>query len=119
MEDKKQIENGQLTKVYHTNHIVEAITVEKRCTGIARYRKVSRQGYVNVETGEYIESKARASPIDTEKRFKKSCHELRRVINLNFTGHCSEKFLTLTYSNIMRDYKQVNLDFKRFWSRFR
>lgn len=39
MEDKKQIENGQLTKVYHTNHIVEAITVEKRCTGIARYRK--------------------------------------------------------------------------------
>ncbi len=109
MEDKKQIENGQLTKVYHTNHIVEAITVEKRCTGIARYRKVSRQGYVNLETGEYIESKARASPIDMEKRFKKSCHELRRIINLNFTGHCSEKFLTLIYSNVMRDYKQVNL----------
>lgn len=119
MEEKKQIENGQLTKVYHTNHIVEAITVEKRCTGIARYRKVSRQGYVNLETGEYIESKARASPIDMEKRFKKSCHELRRIINLNFTGHCSEKFLTLIYSNVMRDYKQVNLDFKRFWSRFR
>lgn len=51
MEEKKQIENEQLTKVYHTNHIVEAITVEKRCTGIARYRKVSRQGYVNLETG--------------------------------------------------------------------
>lgn len=80
---------------------------------------MSRQGYVNLETGEYIESKARASPIDIEKRFKKSCHELRRIINLNFTGHCSEKFLTLTYSSIMRDYKQVNLDFKRFWSRFR
>ena len=62
MEEKKQIENEHLTKVYHTNHIVEAITVEKRCTGIARYRKVSRQGYVNLETGEYIESKARASP---------------------------------------------------------
>ena len=39
MEEKKQIENEYLTKVYHTNHIVEAITVEKRCTGIARYRK--------------------------------------------------------------------------------
>ena len=69
MEEKKQIENEHLTKVYHTNHIVEAITVEKRCTGIARYRKVSRQGQVNLETGEYIESKARASPIDMEKRF--------------------------------------------------
>ena len=31
--------NERLTKVYNTNHIVEAITVEKRCTGIARYRK--------------------------------------------------------------------------------
>ena len=103
MEEKKQIENEHLTKVYHTNHIVEAITVEKRCTGIARYRKVSKQGYVNLETGEYIENKARASPIDIEKRFKKSCHEPTSIINLNFTGHCSEKFLTLTYSGIMRD----------------
>ena len=57
MEEKKQIENEHLTKVYHTNHIVEAITVEKRCTGIAHYRKVSRRGYVNLETGEYIESR--------------------------------------------------------------
>lgn len=119
MEEKKKIKNEQLTKVYHTNHIVEAITIEKRCTNITRYRKVSRRGYVNLETGEFIESNARASPIDIEKRVKKSCHELRRIINLNFTGHCSEKFLTLTYSTVMRDYKQVNLDFKRFWGRFR
>ena len=118
MEEKKQIKNEHLTKVYFTNQIVEAITVEKCCTGIARYRRVSRQGYVNLETGEYIECKSRASPIDIEKRIRKSCHELRRIINLNFTGHSSEKFLTLTYSSIMRDYRQVNLDFKRFWSRF-
>ena len=39
MEEKKQIENERLTKVYHTNHIVEAITVEKRCTGISDHWK--------------------------------------------------------------------------------
>ncbi len=119
MEEKRQIENEKLTKVYRTNHIVEAITIEKRCMGISQYRKISKKGYVNLETGEYIESKARASPIDIEKRFKKSCHELRRIINLNFIGSCSEKFLTLTYSSVMRDYRQVNLDFKKFWGRFR
>ena len=80
MEEKKQIENEHLTKVYHTNHIVEAITVEKRCTDIARYRKVSRQAYVNLETGEYIESKACASPIDMEKRFKNGLIELTDFI---------------------------------------
>ncbi len=118
MKEKRQIDKEQLTKVYRTNHIVEAITLQKRCTAISRYRKVSGKGYVNLETGEYIESKARASPVTIEKKIKKSCHELRRIINLNFTGSHSEKFLTLTYSCIMTDYRQVNLDFKKFWGRF-
>lgn len=117
--DNYQINENQLATIYKTNNIIEVITIEKRCTNISNYRKVNKYGCVNIETGEFIQNKINEKTIeDLQARMKKSSNELRRIINFNYTGNHTEKFITLTYDCKMYDYKQVNSDFKKFWSRF-
>ena len=45
--------------------------------------------------------------------------QLRRIINLNFTGADSERFLTLTYATLMTDTSKLYKDFKSFIGKLR
>ena len=112
--------SGQtLTRVYKSNHIVEAVTVAKTNSGIHNYKKVGKNCCLNLVTNELIMYSKEKSKVKTQNHFKKSANILRRIINLNFTGEKSEKFLTLTYGYPMTDYKTALGDFKKFWSLFK
>lgn len=73
-----------------------------------------------MNTGEFIPVKEQQVSYESiRKKIIKSSNQLRRIINQNFTGNYTEKFITLTYSCHMDDYQQVNIDYKKFWSRFK
>lgn len=112
------IEEHQMSKVYVTNHIIEVITAERKSHNLSNYRKLNGNGCVNMETGEWIEYQSNPRS-ENHKSMTRTFTELRRLINQNFIGSAAEKHLVLTYQSDMRDYHQANIDFKRFWSRFR
>lgn len=113
------ISDYKLSKVYVSNHIVEVITVKKQSNSIQQYKKIGKNGCVNLITGEYIEYSNDKSTRSIQNHFTKASHLLRRIINYNFVGDSSEKFITLTYSELMTDYTKANDDFIKFWSKFK
>ncbi len=113
------IPDDKLSKVYVSNHIVEVITMKKQSNSLKNYKKVGKSGCVNLTTGEYIEYSKEKRTKNTQNHFTKASNFLRRIINYNFVGDSSEKFITLTYSEIMTDYTKANDDFTKFWNKLK
>lgn len=101
------------------NGIVELITSsnsrDKPNNSISRFKKLSKDTYLDTETGEVKEYKHYEKRIDSWKEMQKTFHELRRRINYNFIGNEAEKFITLTYAKKMTDRDKLYKDFKNFW----
>lgn len=91
------ISDDKLSKVYLSPNIIEAVTVDKRSFNIKNFKRVGKNACVNMSTGEYIEFSKNENLQSKQAHFKKAANDLRRIINLNFVGDCSEKFITLTY----------------------
>lgn len=102
-----------ISTIYDTGNIVEVITSSQPCQKICQYKKLDKDRFVNVETGEigfYKHTSGKTSSANLSKTFT----NLRRIINQNFVGDDTEKFLTLTYGECMTDTTQVRKDFKQF-----
>lgn len=112
-------DNNKITTVYKTGNITELITPYYRSDNFKKFRKVSKTQYLNCETGEIKEYKYRKNQQSHIQGIQRSLANLRRIINLNFTGDNSERFLTLTYSTVMTDTNKLYNDFKNFISSLR
>lgn len=82
-----------------------------------KWRKISKNSYLNVETGEIKEKnicdfvKYKNSNI---KSIRQCVKYIRRVINCNFFGELDERFITLTYADNMQDFNILYKDFDKF-----
>lgn len=115
----QEVDANQISTVFITGDIVEVITPNRTCTEISKIRKINRNGYVNIETGEYFERQIRNVEQAKEQHIRRSYNNLRRILNMNFSGSHQELFITLTYNSPMLDYYEANLDFKNFWRKFK
>lgn len=113
-----EISDYQISKVFITNNVTEIITTQRPTSHISRYRRLSKSSCIDTETGEVFECQPKPRK-NNPRSLQRSFHALRRLINNNFTGSDSEKQVVLTYADHVTNYNQVNLDYKRFWSRFR
>ncbi len=113
------IPNYKESKVYISNHVVEVVTVQKPSIAIKRFKRISKDACINEETGEYIPFNSKRRSSKTQRHFKRAANDLRRIINLNFFGDHSEKFITLTYRYKMKDYVKAAEDFRNFWYLFK
>ena len=113
------IDSSKITTVYRTGNIVELITPYYRNECLKKIRKLSRTHYVVLETGEVKEYKQSINKSNNTQNVQRSLASLRRIINLNFTGDDSERFLTLTYATLMTDTSKLYKDFKSFISKLR
>lgn len=113
------ISEGHPTKVYITNNIVEVITVQKPSKAPTRIRRLNKNEYVNLETGEVLEYKKKEPRAFNRNSLMKSFASLRRLINNNFVGDNSELHVCLTYAEDMEDYEQACVDSRRFLKKFR
>ena len=82
-------------------------------------RKIDKDSYCDIRTGEVSQFKHSDSREDDVKEVASSLKRLRNIINNNVSdvSHC--RWLTLTYAENMRDAQKLKDDFKNFNTRAR
>ena len=114
-----EIKDTRLVRVKRMNHIVEVMDLMKSSKGLQSIKKLSKAEYVNLATGEVIEYKQSVNRAQSIGGLKDTFRKIRDLINNNFTGAGNELHITLTYKENMTDTKQLHLDFKRFWQKYK
>lgn len=100
------------------NHLVEVQHMEYM-NRQANIRKLDKDTYVNLKTGELGEFKKGEVRSDSFNSLRQTFKNLRYLINNNYTGAGNELFITLTYKENMTDTKRLYSDFDKFMKRFR
>lgn len=93
------VDETKISTIYKTGNITELITPYHRNDSLKKFRKLNKTQYVDCETGEIKEYKYSNSRSNNIQSIQRSLANLRRIINSNFTGDNSERFLTLTSCN--------------------
>lgn len=81
-------------------------------------RKIDRNTYRNLITGQVLEYKHGTSRVDSVKNIAQSLKRLREIINTNVTDTKKCLWATLTYAENMTDHKRLYEDYRRFNMRF-
>lgn len=87
--------------------------VNKKCP----IQNISKDKYLDKETGEIKERKKSENRYQTPKSVRKSINKLMDLIRCNATEKSYCKWLTLTYADAMTDYTKVYEDGKMFLRR--
>lgn len=118
---KKQVKfvlsefKGKYFKVSHQGIYAEAIAMLKKpCQGI---RKINKKYYEVLSTGEVKEYKHNEQK--QKDSLYKTMERLRALIRCNITGDKNELFITLTYSENMRDRERLYNDYEHFYKRLK
>jgi len=84
-------------------------------------KKLSNGRYLHQETGEVIISRKKPpeNRLESVKSLKKTFQKLGLLIQANTSDVEKVRWVTLTYAENMTDLKQLYLDYKRFYQRFR
>ena len=81
-------------------------------------RKIDKNTYRNLITGQVLEYKHGNSRVDSVKNIAQSLKRLREIINTNVTDTKKCLWATLTYAENMTDHKRLYEDYRRFNMRF-
>lgn len=108
-----QLDDAKMSTVYIGN-IVEVVTSNRTPNNLSKFKKLNKFQYVDCRTGEIKQYKHNTNRSNSFNTVKKSLTNLRRIINYNFIGDSSEKFLTLTYSTLMTDTNKLYRDYQNF-----
>lgn len=83
-------------------------------TALSSIKRISKNEYVKVETGEVFKYNTNANKTDNTVSIKKSLKNLRKLILNNFVEFESV-FITLTYKDEMFDFAQAVQDYTKFF----
>ena len=115
-----------LTTVCITHDIIEVKVYEySRPSHISRFRKISKEKYVDTETGEIVHFQSHpgrgGDGSSSRRNWNKAFERLRQLINNNFVGNANELHIILTYGSSyhMTDRSIASKDFKNFWKRLK
>ncbi|OMC69148.1 hypothetical protein BK126_15390 [Paenibacillus sp. FSL H7-0326] len=114
------ISESQMVTVKTMRDYVEVTAVDKANRGLSKNKKLSKDEYVNTETGEIHQYKN--TNVGTGKSIesaRKSTNMINDLIHNNFQAKKNEWFATLTYRENMKCTKQLYEDFEKFWKRLK
>jgi len=112
------IEPNDIVTVTTMNHLTEIQHMKKMNTK-ATIRKINKDEYINLETGEIKRFEHSENRSESYNSLRQTFKKIRYLINTNFTGEKNELFLTLTYAENMTDTKRLYLDMDKFIKRIR
>lgn len=95
------------------NHIIEIQHMAKS-NHKSNIRKLDKEHYVDLETGEIREFNISENRADNENSLRQTFKKLRYLINNNCTGKANELHAVLTYKENMTDVEQLYKDFKKY-----
>lgn len=111
--------SDEVVKVIDCNNIKEIIYVEKISNNLMNYKRIAKNRFLNMATGEIIEIENSETRKDNIKSLRETIKRLRRLINSNFEGADNELFITFTYAENMKDSKRLYEDFKKFYQKLK
>lgn len=101
-------------------NIKEFMYMEKLNLSGFPIKKISREEYMFLETGEIKEYSFHAENRSQNKdSLRKTFKKIRELINANFTGQSNELAFTITYAENMTDPKKLYTDFKKFMKKLK
>lgn len=112
-EKRKVIMPNQLVTITKMNHITEIQHMDKM-NHSASIKKLNKDEYVVLETGEIKEYNHFENRSDSYNSLRQTFKKLRYLINNNFCGRRNELFVTLTYEENMTDTSRLRIDMNRF-----
>ena len=83
-------------------------------TALSGIKRISKDEYVKVETGEVFKYNTNANKTDNTVSIKKSLKNLRKLILNNFV-ELESIFITLTYKDEMFDFTQAGQNYTKFF----
>lgn len=114
-----EIPDGSIVKVKKMGHITE-IMYMTRCPNTTCFiKKLSDDEYIDLRTGEVMQSKKILDRSENNKSISMSLMRLRDYVNYNVRDNTKARWITLTYKNNMRDSKQLYADFQQFIKKIR
>ena len=94
--------------------------MDKEIPTRATVKKLSKNEYLVVSTGEIKQYETKETKEKTTKNLKETFTRLRQLIRTNFTNNSKNQlFITLTYKENMTDEKQLYKDFDLFYKRLK
>ena len=94
----------------NTREVQFSAGVNKKCP----IQNISKDKYLNKETGEIKERKKSENRYQSPKSVRKSINKLMNLIRCNATETLQCKWITLTYADVMTDYEKIYEDGKMF-----
>lgn len=117
-QDDIVIKPTDIVTVTKMNHLTEIQYLEKM-NFETHIRKLSKETYVDLITGEVKEFKLNENRSENKNSLQRTFKKLRYLINNNFVGLKDELFITLTYAENMTDHKKLGKDFNQFSKRLK
>lgn len=118
MSDNFRPQSSDIVKVTNAGYVTEILYTTRKSNG-SPVRKLSKDSYVDVRSGEVKAFKHNTSRADDLKSVSRSLKEVRDLINANVTDPQKALFITLTYKENQRDEEKVYYDFQNFRNRLK
>ena len=107
-------------KITCMKNITEIMYIEKLSLNGFPIKRISKNEYMILSTGEILEFKNHIENRSQDKEsLRKTFKKIRELINNNFDGSENELAFTLTYAKNMKDKKVLYDDFKAFMKQLR
>lgn len=116
----KAIPDDKKVKYTNMGNIKEFMYMEKVNLSGFPLKKISKNEYVLLDTGEIKEYTSHSENRSQNKEsLRKTFKSIRELINTNFTGQKNELAFTITYAENMTDPKKLYKDFDKFMKKLR
>lgn len=116
----KAINSKKIVKLTDMGNLKEIMCVDKLNLKGFGIKKISKDEYLVIDTGEILEYKKHSSNRSEDKEsLRRTFKHIRELINTNFVGAPNELCFTITYKENMMDSKALYKDFDKFMKKLR
>ncbi|MDM0495601.1 hypothetical protein [Clostridium perfringens] len=115
-----EINSRKKIKLTDMGNIKEIMYLEKCTRQPFGIKKISKNEYMVIATGEVLEYQNRSENRSQDKEsLRKTFKKIRELINTNFIGNKNELCFTITYKENIRDPKILYNDFRKFMKKLK
>jgi len=116
----EEIKGQKIVKLTDMGNIKEIMYIEKFTRIPFGIKKISKDEYVLVATGEILKYKNKSENRSEDKNsLRKTFKKIRQLINTNFLGLANELCFTITYKENVTDPKVLYKDFDKFMKKLK
>ena len=119
-QELREIYGEKKVKITDMGNIKEIMYLEKCNKQPFGIKKISKDEYIVLATGEIQEYKNKSENRSQDKEsLRKTFKKIRELINTNFVGNPNELCFTITYKENIRDPKILYNDFRKFMKKLK